>query len=89
MDTAWPPASVEAIEEISEGISVLTYKPLNVDEILRSVGDDRAGATAAFIGTTRNSFKGGCDAESMISTFVLNIEPLRQDRHALGLPSLQ
>ncbi|CAL1695667.1 unnamed protein product [Somion occarium] len=39
MDTAWPPASVEAIEEISEG-------------------DDRAGATAAFIGTTRNSFKG-------------------------------
>ena len=56
--SSWPPASVEAKEEIPEGISVLTYNPLNSDEIIRSVADDRAGATAVFIGTTRNSFKG-------------------------------
>ncbi|KAK7694733.1 hypothetical protein QCA50_001921 [Cerrena zonata] len=56
--SSWPSASVEAVEEISEGIAVLTYNPLNSDEIIRSVADDRAGATAVFIGTTRNSFKG-------------------------------
>lgn len=57
-DSSWPPASVEARDEIPEGVSVLTYQPLNSDEIIRSVADDRAGATAVFIGTTRDSFKG-------------------------------
>ncbi|KAH9950399.1 molybdenum cofactor synthesis 2 [Amylocystis lapponica] len=55
---ATPPASVDARLEISEGICVLTHDALNVAEIIRSVGDDRAGAIATFIGTTRNSFKG-------------------------------
>ncbi|EIN13803.1 Molybdopterin biosynthesis MoaE, partial [Punctularia strigosozonata HHB-11173 SS5] len=36
----------------------LSYAPLQVDEIIASVGDDGAGATAVFLGTTRNSFKG-------------------------------
>ncbi|TCD69928.1 Molybdopterin synthase catalytic subunit [Steccherinum ochraceum] len=54
----WPIASVEARDEIPEGIAVLTYQELNPDEISRSVEDPRAGATAIFIGTTRNSFKG-------------------------------
>ncbi|KAG1749942.1 Molybdopterin biosynthesis MoaE, partial [Suillus paluster] len=37
---------------------VLTYKSLEVDEIIKSVSDDGAGATAVFIGTTRNSYQG-------------------------------
>lgn len=56
--SSWPSASVEVNEDIPEGISVLTYNSLNSDEIIRSVADGRAGATAVFIGTTRNSFKG-------------------------------
>jgi len=31
---------------------------LNVQDVINSVQDDSAGATAVFIGTTRNSFKG-------------------------------
>ncbi|KAH8100661.1 molybdenum cofactor synthesis 2 [Cristinia sonorae] len=54
----WPPASVEAREELIEGIAVLTYNALNTESITREVADARAGATAIFIGTTRNSFKG-------------------------------
>ncbi len=56
----WPPASVEAVLDTADGIAVLTYSPLDVQQIISSVGDDRAGATAVFLGTTRNSFKGGC-----------------------------
>ncbi|KAH7925212.1 molybdenum cofactor synthesis 2 [Leucogyrophana mollusca] len=55
---ATPSTSTEARSEIPEGICVLTYNPLNTEEIIRSVQDDGAGATAVFIGTTRNSFKG-------------------------------
>lgn len=54
----WPAASIEARDEIPEGIAVLTYEELNTESIVRSVEDHRAGATAVFIGTTRNSFKG-------------------------------
>ena len=54
----WPNASVEAREEMLEGIAVLTYSKLNTESIIREVSDDRAGATAIFIGTTRDSFKG-------------------------------
>ncbi|KAI0932114.1 hypothetical protein AcW1_000674 [Taiwanofungus camphoratus] len=53
-----PSASIDAQLEIPEGICVLTHNALSVDEIITSVGDDRAGATTVFIGTTRNSFKG-------------------------------
>lgn len=54
----WPAASVEARLETEDGVCVLTYGNLDTQEIVMSVGDDAAGATAVFIGTTRNSFKG-------------------------------
>ncbi|KIP11375.1 hypothetical protein PHLGIDRAFT_99520 [Phlebiopsis gigantea 11061_1 CR5-6] len=54
----WPAASVEARLETEDGVCVLTYNSLDTQDILSSVGDDAAGATAVFIGTTRNSFKG-------------------------------
>lgn len=53
-----PAASVEARLEIPEGICVLTYEKLDTQTIIQSMSDDGAGATAVFIGTTRNSFKG-------------------------------
>lgn len=53
-----PSESKEARLEVSEGVCVLSYESLNVDKITKSVGDDSAGATVVFIGTTRNSFKG-------------------------------
>ncbi|KAF8560314.1 molybdenum cofactor synthesis 2 [Imleria badia] len=55
---AYPSTSTAAREEWEGGTCVLTYKPLDVDAIMRSVRDDGAGATAVFVGTTRNSFKG-------------------------------
>ncbi|KAL4242165.1 MoaE-domain-containing protein [Abortiporus biennis] len=55
---SWPNASTEAKEEITEGVAVLTYEELDTEKIMASVADDRAGATAVFIGTTRNSFEG-------------------------------
>ena len=54
----WPAASIAASEETSEGIAVLTYDDLKVQQIISSVSDDGAGATAVFIGTTRDSFRG-------------------------------
>ncbi|TRM60199.1 molybdenum cofactor synthesis 2 [Schizophyllum amplum] len=51
-------ASVNAMLQSEEGISVLTYEDLHIQDIISSVSDDRAGAIASFIGTTRNSFKG-------------------------------
>ena len=54
----WPEASVETRLETPDGICVLSYNPLDAQEIIASVGDNQAGATAVFIGTTRNSFKG-------------------------------
>lgn len=51
-------ASVEARLETPGSTCVLTYKRLNTEAIIGSVGDDASGATAVFIGTTRNSFKG-------------------------------
>ncbi|KAF8846331.1 molybdenum cofactor synthesis 2 [Paxillus ammoniavirescens] len=53
-----PSTSAAAREEWEGGVCVLTYEPLDVDAIMRSVRDDSAGATAVFVGTTRNSFKG-------------------------------
>lgn len=53
-----PSASSDAMIQIPEGICVLTHDALCVNEIVQSVGDDRAGATAVFIGTTRNYFQG-------------------------------
>lgn len=53
-----PSASVDAIYNFEHGVCVLTHDPLDVEKISNSVKDDAAGATAIFIGTTRNSFKG-------------------------------
>lgn len=49
---------MEARLETEDGICVLTYDDLNTAQIIDSVQDDRAGATAVFVGTTRNDFKG-------------------------------
>src|ERR1700676_5177045 len=49
---AWmlpPSASVDAYLETSEGICALTHQALNVDQIIKSVGDHGAGATCVFI----------------------------------------
>ena len=54
----WPSASIDAQLETEYGVAVLTYDKLATQEIIAAVGDDRAGATAALLGTTRNSFKG-------------------------------
>ncbi|KAL1665030.1 molybdenum cofactor synthesis 2 [Schizophyllum commune] len=43
-------ASTDAVIEDDEGICVLTHNDLEVQDILASVQDDRAGAIASFIG---------------------------------------
>jgi len=53
-----PSASYADSFETKNGECVLTYEPLDTQSIIKSVGDDAAGAIAVFIGTTRNSFKG-------------------------------
>ena len=53
-----PQQSVDAELVTDDGVCVLTHTPLDVQAIINSVGSDEAGATAVFIGTTRNSFKG-------------------------------
>lgn len=58
MPSPIPSTSIPAKEEWGGNVCVLTYDALDVDAITRSVGDDRAGATVTFIGTTRNSFRG-------------------------------
>jgi molybdopterin synthase catalytic subunit len=58
MTTSYPSTSVEAREEVGKSVCVLSYKSLEIDEIIRSVSDGGAGATALFIGTTRNSYQG-------------------------------
>ncbi|KAH9944316.1 molybdenum cofactor synthesis 2 [Epithele typhae] len=55
---ATPSASIEARSDTPDGTCVLTYSALDTQDIIQSVADDGAGATAVFIGTTRNSFKG-------------------------------
>ena len=67
----WPAASAEARLETEDGVSVLTYNRLDAQEIMLSVGDDQAGATALFIGTTRNSFKGEAISNERISVGVV------------------
>jgi len=49
-------ASVAASLELVNAVCALSFA-LDVQNIIASVGDDGAGATAIFIGTTRNSFK--------------------------------
>lgn len=53
-----PPSSTSEHTITDEGECRLTYEPLDVQSIIKSVGDDAAGGTAVFIGTTRDSFKG-------------------------------
>ncbi|KAF8168153.1 molybdenum cofactor synthesis 2 [Crassisporium funariophilum] len=52
------PASVDAFLESPQAICALTHDRIDVQAVIASVQDDAAGATATFIGTTRNSFKG-------------------------------
>ncbi|KAF9457446.1 molybdenum cofactor synthesis 2 [Collybia nuda] len=56
--SATPTTSVDATLLIPEGICVLCHNPINIENVANSVRDDAAGASAIFIGTTRNSFKG-------------------------------
>ena len=53
-----PAASTPAQLESAQGICALTFDPLDVGTAVKVVSDDSAGATAIFIGTTRNSFEG-------------------------------
>ncbi|KAF8971359.1 molybdenum cofactor synthesis 2 [Flammula alnicola] len=53
-----PAASIDAFFETPKITCALTYTRLDVQRIIASVQDGAAGATAIFIGTTRNSFKG-------------------------------
>lgn len=71
MTTSYPSTSVEAREEVGRSICVLSYKSLKIDEIIKSVSDDGAGATALFIGTTRNSYQGTDHANAPESSHVL------------------
>ncbi|KDR84937.1 hypothetical protein GALMADRAFT_107441, partial [Galerina marginata CBS 339.88] len=56
--TLTPAASIEASLRGPEVDCALTYERLDVPKIVASVQDVAAGATAIFIGTTRNSFRG-------------------------------
>ncbi|KAH7883538.1 molybdenum cofactor synthesis 2 [Phlebopus sp. FC_14] len=58
MSTPIPSTSTAERKEWKGGTCVLTYERLDIDAIMRSVKDDGAGATAVFVGTTRNSFRG-------------------------------
>jgi molybdopterin synthase catalytic subunit len=71
MTTSYPSTSVEAREEVGRSVCVLSYKSLEIDEIIKSAGDDGAGATALFIGTTRNSYQGTSHANVPESSHVL------------------
>ena len=51
-------ASVDGRLDTADGTAVLTHDRLDPQAIIESVADDGAGATAIFIGTSRNSFKG-------------------------------
>ncbi|KAK0478199.1 Molybdopterin biosynthesis MoaE [Armillaria novae-zelandiae] len=55
---ATPKASIDIALDVPGGICSITSQPLDVQKIVQSVGNNAAGATAVFIGTTRNSFKG-------------------------------
>lgn len=52
-----PSASVEALLKTPYGVCAISHS-LDVQKIIASVQDESAGATAVFIGTTRNSFQG-------------------------------
>lgn len=84
-----PPASVAAKLRIPEGTFVLTYEKLDSEAIIRSVQDDTAGAIAAFIGTTRNSFQGALPTALPFAPRFPRILGLRSGRDALGIPSVQ
>ncbi len=47
-----PKASIDIALDIPGGICSITSQPLDVQEIVQSVGDDAAGAIAVFIGST-------------------------------------
>lgn len=84
----WPAASVEARLETADGVSVLTYDKLDTQQIIASVGNDQAGATAVFIGTTRDSFRGANFNEGN-GQRTDGANRSRQSRNAARLPGIQ
>ena len=54
------------ILQIPEGVCVLTYECLNVDQIRCSVTNNGAGATVVFVGSTRDSFQGALMSSGMV-----------------------
>ena len=85
-----PSASTAAKLDIPEGTFVLTYDKLDSKAIIQSVQDDTAGATAVFIGTTRNSFQGAVNSSpTVICTTIRVILGPRSGRGALGISSVQ
>lgn len=86
MPSPIPSTSIPAKEEWGGNVCVLTYDALDVDAITRSVGDDRAGATVTFIGTTRNSFRGTVSNHNVPS--IVDIL-YRKGCDATGIPGLQ
>ncbi|KAL0576358.1 hypothetical protein V5O48_005617 [Marasmius crinis-equi] len=56
MPSLEPTASFETELESPGSVCAISYT-LNVDEIVKSVGDDGAGGNVLFIGTTRNTFQ--------------------------------
>jgi hypothetical protein len=90
-DSELSPASVAAKLQIPEGTFVLTYEKLDSEAILRSVQDDTAGAIAAFIGTTRNSFQGTSHNSSVRPVLFMRVflGRSRSGCYAFGIPSVQ
>ena len=64
-----PSASIDATLDIPEGRCTLSYTSINVDEVINSVRDDGAGATAVFIG------------EFKILSFVYQYKSKIQEQH--------
>ncbi|KAJ3799900.1 Molybdopterin biosynthesis MoaE, partial [Lentinula aff. detonsa] len=53
-----PGSSVEGVVELSGAVCSISYALDTVESTIKRVSDDRFGAIATFIGTTRNSFQG-------------------------------
>jgi len=64
-----PSTSLATSLEIPEGICVLTYDTLDVEQIRTFVSDNGAGANLVFIGTTRNSFEGKHGISQMLAYY--------------------
>lgn len=84
-----PAASIDERLEIQEGVCAITHAALDVDEIIRLVGDGGAGGTAVFIGTTRNSFKGAFVPAKYNKYLIRSVSTFREGRDKARVPSVQ